>query len=134
VTTSVGLRSAARFVVRLPQVVVVLLLRGYRAVISPLYGPTCRFYPSCSAYALAAVETHGVIQGGWLAVKRLLRCNPWNLGGVDPVPPVEGRSHERAVESAECSVEVGGCSPESVESPAASAGLTSAPSSLRRVA
>jgi putative membrane protein insertion efficiency factor len=76
-----------RAVVRVPSRVVVLLLRLYRTLISPLYGPTCRFYPSCSAYALEAVDRHGLTRGGWLSVRRLLRCHPWNPGGVDPVPP-----------------------------------------------
>ena len=100
---------------RLPRLLVVLLLRAYRAVVSPLYGPTCRFYPSCSEYALIAVERHGVVRGGWLAVRRLLRCHPWNPGGVDPVPSLEG-------------------STESGEDSTASVDTTSAPSSLRRVA
>lgn len=63
------------------------LLRLYRAVISPLYGDVCRYYPSCSAYALDAVRAHGSIRGSWLAVRRLLRCHPWAAGGYDPVPP-----------------------------------------------
>lgn len=63
------------------------LLRVYRAVVSPLYGPVCRYYPSCSAYALQAVETHGGVRGGWLAVRRLARCHPWAEGGIDRVPP-----------------------------------------------
>lgn len=67
--------------------VVVQLLRGYRALISPLYGQVCRYYPSCSVYALEAVERHGVFTGLWLAGRRLLRCHPWAAGGVDPVPP-----------------------------------------------
>jgi putative membrane protein insertion efficiency factor len=65
----------------------VLLLTGYRALISPLLGPRCRFYPSCSAYALEAVRTHGALRGSWLAVRRLSRCHPFHAGGVDPVPP-----------------------------------------------
>jgi uncharacterized protein len=67
--------------------VTVLLLRGYRLLVSPLYGAVCRYYPSCSAYALQAVETHGAWRGSWLAVRRLARCHPWAPGGVDPVPP-----------------------------------------------
>lgn len=67
--------------------VLVALLRVYRLVVSPLYGQTCRFYPSCSAYALAAVERHGGVRGGWLALRRLARCHPWTPGGVDHVPP-----------------------------------------------
>ena len=111
----------ARAVVRLPRRLVVLLLRGYRAVISPLYGPTCRFYPSCSEYALIAVDRHGVLRGGRLAAWRLLRCNPWNPGGVDHVPSVGGNVPP-----------VDGCTA-SAEGSTAS-GTTPAPSSLRRVA
>lgn len=62
------------------------LLRLYRALISPLYGPTCRYYPSCSAYALQAVEAHGAARGTRLTLARLARCHPWTAGGVDPVP------------------------------------------------
>jgi uncharacterized protein len=74
-----------------PRRVVVGLLRLYQRVVSPMYGPTCRFYPSCSQYALVAVERHGVLRGTRLAAWRLLRCNPWNPGGVDDVPPVRGQ-------------------------------------------
>ncbi|WP_422111002.1 membrane protein insertion efficiency factor YidD [Glaesserella parasuis] len=63
------------------------LVHFYRYVISPLIGPRCRFYPTCSTYALEAVKIHGAIKGGWLALKRILRCNPLNEGGEDPVPP-----------------------------------------------
>jgi uncharacterized protein len=79
-----------RRLVRLPAATVVLLLRLWQLVVSPLYGPTCRFYPSCSAYALEAVDRHGLIRGGWLALRRLGRCHPWNPGGVDLVPPRVG--------------------------------------------
>lgn len=65
----------------------VLLIRGYQIAISPLLGPRCRFYPSCSAYAVEALRVHGALRGSWLAAYRLVRCNPWNLGGLDPVPP-----------------------------------------------
>jgi uncharacterized protein len=64
----------------------VLLLTGYRTFISPLLGPRCRFYPSCSAYALEAVQVHGALRGSWLAVRRLSRCHPFHAGGLDPVP------------------------------------------------
>ena len=64
-----------------------LLIRAYQLGISPLLGPRCRFYPSCSDYALEAIETHGLRRGGWLAMRRLSRCHPWHPGGVDPVPP-----------------------------------------------
>jgi len=63
------------------------LLKGYRFAISPLYGQVCRFYPTCSAYALEAVTEHGAIRGSWLAARRVGRCHPWNPGGYDPVPP-----------------------------------------------
>ena len=62
-------------------------LRLYRLLISPLYGQVCRYYPSCSAYALEAVQVHGSIKGSWLAGRRLARCHPWAPGGVDKVPP-----------------------------------------------
>ena len=63
------------------------LLKAYRFAISPLYGQVCKFHPTCSAYALQAVETHGALRGSWLAGRRILRCHPWSLGGYDPVPP-----------------------------------------------
>ncbi len=65
----------------------VLPIRAYQLVLSPLLGPRCRFYPSCSAYAVEAITTHGPVRGLWLAGRRLLRCHPWNPGGLDPVPP-----------------------------------------------
>jgi putative membrane protein insertion efficiency factor len=66
--------------------VLIGLLKLYRLLISPLYGNVCRYYPSCSAYALRAVQVHGAARGSWLAVCRLLRCHPWARGGYDPVP------------------------------------------------
>lgn len=63
-----------------------LLIRGYKRFISPLLPPSCRFYPTCSDYAYEAIEKHGVIKGGRLAVWRVLRCNPFGKGGIDPVP------------------------------------------------
>jgi len=63
-----------------------LIIRIYRYVISPLLGPRCRFYPSCSSYAEEAIKIHGLLKGGLLAVKRIFRCHPFNEGGVDPVP------------------------------------------------
>ena len=61
-------------------------LRGYRYLISPLLGPTCRFYPTCSSYAIEAIERYGITRGTWLTLRRLIRCNPWHPGGVDKVP------------------------------------------------
>jgi putative membrane protein insertion efficiency factor len=66
--------------------IVVLVIRGYQQVISPLFPPTCKYYPSCSDYAAQAVQKHGVIRGGGLAVIRIVKCNPWSHGGYDPVP------------------------------------------------
>ncbi|HEV7451486.1 MAG TPA: membrane protein insertion efficiency factor YidD [Pseudonocardiaceae bacterium] len=65
----------------------VLILRFYRRWISPALPPTCRFHPTCSAYAVEALTVHGALRGSWLTVRRLLRCAPWHPGGVDPVPP-----------------------------------------------
>ncbi len=70
------------------KVVLIALLKAYRFAISPLYGQVCRYHPTCSAYALEAVTVHGSLRGSWLAVRRILRCHPWNPGGYDPVPPV----------------------------------------------
>ncbi len=64
----------------------VVLIRAYQLLVSPLLPPSCRFYPSCSAYGLTAVQRFGPLRGTWLAVRRLLRCHPWNPGGVDHVP------------------------------------------------
>ena len=72
--------------------VLIGLLRAYRLAISPLYGQVCRYHPSCSAYALGAVTTHGSLRGSWLTVRRLMRCHPWAAGGYDPVPPARSSS------------------------------------------
>ncbi|MGH3457337.1 membrane protein insertion efficiency factor YidD [Aeromicrobium sp.] len=71
--------------------VLIWLLKGYRFAISPLYGQVCRYYPTCSAYALEAVQTHGSLRGTWLAARRVARCHPWAAGGLDPVPPAQIR-------------------------------------------
>ncbi len=78
--------------------VVIALLKAYRFAISPLYGSVCRYHPSCSAYALEAVTRHGTVRGGWLAVRRLLRCHPWAAGGYDPVPGADVRTSDPSAE------------------------------------
>ena len=70
----------------LPRKAVMVLIGAYRVLVSPMLPPSCRFTPTCSAYALTSVERYGVVQGGWLAFKRIGRCHPWNPGGYDPVP------------------------------------------------
>lgn len=86
--------SAVAAVLLLPRNLAVLVLRAYRAVISPLYGDVCRYYPSCSAYTLQAIQAHGVVLGSFLGIRRIIRCHPWAAGGVDDVPPKRaGRYH-----------------------------------------
>jgi putative membrane protein insertion efficiency factor len=62
-----------------------LMVRAYQVVLSPWFGGACRFTPSCSAYALEAIERHGAWRGGWMAVRRIARCHPWGAAGFDPV-------------------------------------------------
>ncbi len=69
--------------------VLIRLVRFYRQSISPLRPPCCNYIPTCSQYALEALETHGAVKGSWLAFKRILRCNPFHKGGYDPVPAAE---------------------------------------------
>ena len=64
----------------------IIIVRGYQKVISPLFPSTCRYQPTCSHYAIEALETHGLLRGGWLALKRIGRCHPWGSTGYDPVP------------------------------------------------
>jgi uncharacterized protein len=68
------------------QVLLLTFIQLYRRLISPLLPPTCRFQPTCSAYAMDAIREHGAISGGWLALKRIFRCHPWGGSGFDPVP------------------------------------------------
>jgi hypothetical protein len=67
------------------------LIRAYQVTISPYLGDHCRFTPSCSAYAMEAIQKHGALRGGWLAIKRIARCHPFCDGGYDPVPELEER-------------------------------------------
>jgi putative membrane protein insertion efficiency factor len=71
---------------RVVRTTLVLVVRGYQVAISPLLPPACRYYPTCSHYAIEALERHGAWRGGWLALRRILRCHPFRPGGYDPVP------------------------------------------------
>lgn len=62
------------------------LIRGYQLMISPYFPPSCRYHPTCSSYAIEALQQHGAFRGSWLTLKRILRCHPWSEGGYDPVP------------------------------------------------
>ena len=75
-----------------------LPIRFYRLVISPVLPPTCRFHPSCSAYAVEALRVHGALRGLWLTARRLGRCGPWHPGGLDPVPPRRASADSAAAE------------------------------------
>lgn len=75
-----------RWLASLPKRVLLWLIRFYRAALSPMHPACCRFTPTCSQYALEAVEKYGSLKGGWLALRRILRCNPFCKGGYDPVP------------------------------------------------
>jgi putative membrane protein insertion efficiency factor len=77
------------------RVAAVALIRLYQLLVSPLLPPACRFYPTCSHYALSAVSEHGLLRGGWLALRRLARCHPFHPGGVDFVP---SSAHAHVVE------------------------------------
>lgn len=75
-----------------PRNAIIALLKVYRFAISPLYGDVCKFYPSCSRYGLEAITQHGLIRGSGLTLRRLGRCHPWALGGVDDVPPCQHKN------------------------------------------
>jgi putative membrane protein insertion efficiency factor len=78
------------------RVALIAALRAYQLLVSPLLPPSCRFLPSCSDYAIEAVERHGVMRGVWLALRRLGRCHPWGGSGYDPVPQPAPRDCRRA--------------------------------------
>lgn len=75
----------------------VWILRAYQLMLSPMLGQSCRFYPSCSHYAIEAIRTHGAARGSVLAARRVCRCHPWNEGGVDLVPPAHDKNSSTAV-------------------------------------
>ena len=72
------------------QKILLWLVRGYQIAISPMFGPSCRFYPTCSNYAMDAIREHGALKGAMLAAVRLAKCHPWHPGGFDPVPKKSG--------------------------------------------
>ena len=80
------LAAVVRFSWHLPRNILIIVLKLYRRVVSPIYGQVCRFFPSCSAYALEAVTVHGAVKGTWFSMRRVIRCHPWSAGGLDPVP------------------------------------------------
>ncbi|QOC27354.1 membrane protein insertion efficiency factor YidD [Microbacterium sp. PAMC21962] len=86
--------SALRAVPLLPRNAGLVLLHAYRATISHLYGDVCKYYPSCSAYSVGAVQQHGLLKGSALTAARLARCHPWARGGIDDVPPHAHFRHE----------------------------------------
>lgn len=81
------MKSVLFAVMRLPQHLLMALVRGYRLLLSPWLGSACRFEPTCSAYSLQALQQHGALIGSYLTLRRLGRCQPWCEGGHDPVPP-----------------------------------------------
>lgn len=91
--------------------ILIALIRLYQMTLSVVFGPRCRFYPSCSAYFIEALEKHGVIRGGGMGVARICRCHPWHPGGYDPVPDrkveEEGVTFRASVDSGDPSVRSG---------------------------
>ena len=89
------MNRALQFLVQLPQRLLMALVQGYRLLLKPWLGNACRFEPSCSAYALQALQQHGAVVGSTLAAGRLLRCHPWCEAGCDPVPQTPPRLFSR---------------------------------------
>jgi hypothetical protein len=86
------MNSILNLLTRLPQTALMGMVKGYRLLISPALGSSCRFEPSCSAYSLQALSQHGAAMGSYLTLRRLVRCQPWCDGGHDPVPPPQSAS------------------------------------------
>lgn len=74
------------FLGSIPGGLLIGLARGYQLLVSPVVPQTCRFHPTCSGYMIEAVGRHGAVRGGWLGLRRIVRCHPWSAGGFDPVP------------------------------------------------
>ncbi|HAA13169.1 MAG TPA: membrane protein insertion efficiency factor YidD [Cytophagales bacterium] len=83
-----------RIVKKLLSSLLIGLVRVYQLVISPMFPPSCRYTPTCSAYAVEAIKIHGPFRGGWLAAKRIASCHPWGGQGYDPVPPRKSKPEE----------------------------------------
>ena len=81
------------------RILLILLIRFYQVVFSPLMGGCCRFYPSCSNYGIEAIQRHGWLRGAWLSARRFCKCHPFGAGGFDPVPEPPVCSHESAIAS-----------------------------------
>lgn len=79
------------------KIILIWLIRGYRTFISPLFPPTCRFHPTCSIYALQAIERFGPWRGSCLALRRILRCHPFHQGGYDPIPEITSKDEKTRV-------------------------------------
>lgn len=90
------MRSVVQFINRCVCAVLIGCVRAYQVVLSPHIGNCCRFEPSCSAYCIEALRTHGAVKGSWLAFRRLLRCRPFGPSGYDPVPPKRTESEGKA--------------------------------------
>ena len=73
-------------IISIPKLIALAIVRFYRKFISPLFPPSCRYVPTCSEYAMIALQRYGFLKGSWLAIKRICRCHPWHPGGYDPVP------------------------------------------------
>lgn len=85
-TSATPARRALRLLLLVPRFGVLVLIRGYQLVLSPMLPASCRYIPTCSAYAYEAVSRYGALRGGWMAVRRIARCHPFRPGGYDPVP------------------------------------------------
>ncbi|NDL69387.1 membrane protein insertion efficiency factor YidD [Halomonas alkaliphila] len=96
------LTSAKRGASKALAMVMIGFIKVYQYTISPLLGPRCRFWPSCSSYTIEAIQVHGPIKGGWMAIKRIIRCHPGSAGGIDPVPG--GRSEQLCKEDPDLTV------------------------------
>lgn len=75
-----------QFILKIPSYILILLIRVYQYTLSPYLGRSCRYTPSCSVYSIGAIKKYGALKGGWMAIKRIISCNPWGGSGYDPVP------------------------------------------------